>query len=618
MPDKKSHYHTGIALTSPNANGDVLILEQFQGQPARVAMVNINNYRGSGERMAVVAGGEPSASTMKAVELGRTLANPDQLAWINSTGGDMSTMAADVKPVQQAPTAAKPAPTTQDQQQQPTVEQKGPDTKQTATLEKVDKAKKTTESYKFDPDKYWTEVKTKQPMADSMFAGKDYVMKETYKGFEEAQAAGAIKWNKKTNEIQILDPNHEKIQQIYKDMQDKNIDRNAFLSKTEAGGSGTAKVRHVRKHSGAHKGIPDNYAPDVTTSGLSRDSKLVEYKNSKVAKALGITDEQYNAHREAVASIESSGGKYHLRGGSSNRFSGAYQIGGGELKEVAKRLGEAAPVMKVKGRRTPVANEQFMKDPNMQERYFDEFNLMLHERLMKNKKYAAMSPEDKLKHVGMAHNAGAGGVSKYLRTGKVDPDKFGTKPEKYANRVSTQLAGLKSASDKATASAEAAKTSPVVAQAPKEDIAPPVDSSPIVTHKETAKAEPSRLERFMEKYNPYDIGVAAKQSQSFDEADKRTRGLKADPIQRAQPGVSTNTGAVTSAPSDVTPETMTPVTDTMNMQQIPPEAAQKEITIDPGLNRQNREFPSVSLERAIKNTTDPSGAMHFGQPSLSQ
>ena len=206
MPDKKSHYHTGIALTSPNANGDVLILEQFQGQPARVAMVNINNYRGSGERMAVVAGGEPTASTMRAVEMGRTLANPDQLEWINSTGAtELTTKAPEVKAVQQAPTAAKPAPTTQDQQLQPTVEQKGPETKQSATVEKIDKAKKTVESYKFDPDKYWTEVKTKQPMADSMFAGKDYVMKETYKGFEEAQAAGAIKWNKKTNEIQILD-----------------------------------------------------------------------------------------------------------------------------------------------------------------------------------------------------------------------------------------------------------------------------------------------------------------------------------------------------------------------------------------------------------------------------
>ena len=41
MPDKKSHYHTGIALTSPNANGDVLILEQFQGQPAQIGRAHV-------------------------------------------------------------------------------------------------------------------------------------------------------------------------------------------------------------------------------------------------------------------------------------------------------------------------------------------------------------------------------------------------------------------------------------------------------------------------------------------------------------------------------------------------------------------------------------------------
>ena len=622
MPDGRSHYHTGIALNSPNESGDVLILEQFVGQPARVRMINIHNY--NGERWGVVEGGDPSASSMKAVELGKSLANPDQLALIDGTGAPGAApgkqAGVEVKPVQEVP-VARPTATSNEQQQQYPAEQQqqqGPANKQTATVEKVDKSKSSVESYKFDPDKYWKEVKTKQPMADSMFAGKEYVMKETYKGFEEAQAAGAIKWDKKTNEIKILDPNHAKVQQIYKDMQDNNIDRNAFLSKTEAGGSGSVKIRHVKRHSAAHKGLsyaPDDYQPDVTTSGLNRDSKLVEYKNSKIAKALGLTDAQYNAHREAVASIESSGGKYNLRGGSSNRFSGAYQIGGAELKEVAKRLGEQAPVMKMKGRRTPVANEQFMKDPYMQERYYDEFNLMLHERLMKNKKYAAMSPEDKLKHVGMAHNAGAGGVNKFLRTGKADPDKFGTKPEKYAHRVGAQLAGLKAANDTAVASAEATKTTPQVAEAPKQEITPPMESSPIITHKETAKAEPSRLERFMERLNPYDIGATAKQSQSYDEADKVNRGLKADPVQRMQPGVPS--GSLTT-PSNMTPETTTPASDKMSMTQTPVEKPQGQTTIDPGLNRQNREFPSVSLERAIKNTTDPSGAMHFGQPSLSQ
>lgn len=258
MPDGKSHYHTGIALTAPNKSGEVLILEQFKGQPARVRSININNY--NGERWGVVDGGEPNSGTMKAVELGKSLANPDQLAWITGGAGVYSTTpTVTVKPTQQA-AVAKPtlttnaAPPAYPEQQQPSAPQ------DTAKVEKPDKSKKTIDSYKFDPDKYWNEVKTKQPMADSMFYGKDRVMKETYQGFEEAQAAGAIKWNKKTNEIQILDPNHEKIQQIYHDMKSNNIDRDAFMTKTEAGDGGS---KSKKKATAAVEKAPSVFLPDT-------------------------------------------------------------------------------------------------------------------------------------------------------------------------------------------------------------------------------------------------------------------------------------------------------------------------------------------------------------------
>ena len=48
---------------------------------------------------------------------------------------------------------------------------------------------------------------------------------------------------------------------------------------------------------------------------------------------------------------------------------------------------------------------------------------------------------------------------------------------------------------------------------------------------------------------------------------------------------------------------MQPVTpdnkNIMNMQQLPPDKPQKETVIDPSLNRQVREFPTASLERAM-------------------
>jgi hypothetical protein len=80
--DGKSHYHTGIALTKPNDQGEVLILEQFNGQPPRVHKVNINDY--NGEKMRVVMGGEPSERSMQAVSIGRSIAPEHTQAWINS------------------------------------------------------------------------------------------------------------------------------------------------------------------------------------------------------------------------------------------------------------------------------------------------------------------------------------------------------------------------------------------------------------------------------------------------------------------------------------------------------------------------------------------------------
>ena len=617
MPDKKSHYHTGVALTAPNSNGDVLILEQYAGRPAHVSMINIHNYRGSGERMAVVEGGEPTARSMQAVELGRQLANPDQLTWIQSGTSEPQAVKeggekAHVTPVQEAPTpAAKPVSSGEQSPAYPAEQQQIAPKTETAKMEKANKAKKTVESYKFDPEKYWNEVNTKQPAADIIY-GKQRVMKETYQGFEEAQAAGAIKWNRKTNEIQIIDPNHEKIQQIYKDMQDNKIDRNAFLTKTEAGGSGTAKVSRAKRHSPARVAA-DNYSPEVTLSGLSKESKLIDYRGEKVSAALGVTPEQYNAYREAVASIESSGGKYGLRGGSSKRFSGAYQIGGAELKEVAKRLGEAAPVMKVKGKKTPVANEQFLNDPQMQERYFEEYNIMHHQRLMKNKKYAALSPEERLKVQGIAHNKGAGAASNYLRTGRIGTDAAGTHPQKYAHRIDKQLAGLKQTTDTEMASVKPAASTPAVASTP---------TTPTGAQEySTAKVSPSKsLMDRIRTLDPYGPSASA----TSRDVTPKSETPRTQPVQRQQPNVGNFS-------IDTTPETTPPEvqrkmepeapkdSQQFHMQQTSTEKVQS-INIDKFSERKNPEFPSPSLERhafTIRQQQPTTGAnyMHMGSDS---
>lgn len=133
MPDGRSHYHTGIALTAPDANGNVLILDQSVGRGSSVHMININNY--NGEQWGVVAGGEPTPESLKAVELGKSLADQSQLAWIE---GAQAPATAKVTPTQQAP--APPAPVIPPSQQQvvetPPKDKQSPDRPGTVQKEK--------------------------------------------------------------------------------------------------------------------------------------------------------------------------------------------------------------------------------------------------------------------------------------------------------------------------------------------------------------------------------------------------------------------------------------------------------------------------------------------------
>ena len=169
------------------------------------------------------------------------------------------------------------------------------------------------------------------------------------------------------------------------------------------------------------------------------------------AKALGVSDSAFNQYKEAVAKIE-SGGRYDIMGGSDKavkggRFGGKYQMGGQEIIAAAKSLGIEPPVDYVKdrrgnGRTVAVANEKFLNSPELQERLFDSFTHNQHKSLSgRNDKYGKLSAAEKLATLGYAHNQGAGGASKWLNTGVVESDAFGTKGNKYSKAVSAALGG---------------------------------------------------------------------------------------------------------------------------------------------------------------------------------
>jgi hypothetical protein len=226
-------YHTGVALSTPDKNGDFWMLDQFSpnsnsnGQAA-IRQYNVKSYKMQGNYFGIING--RTEISVDALKFAKSIAgkNHPALTHIDAqlkffedmqTGkqsGDpkkeiAKTDAAQIKTV----VASSPVPPPPEAKQ--VIEQTA----------KVNKPKYN--SFKFDPEAYYTEVDTKHPEAKYIGYPKERIMKETYQGFEEAQAAGAIKWNKKTNEILIIDPNHEKVKRIYKDMKDNNIEKSKFL-----------------------------------------------------------------------------------------------------------------------------------------------------------------------------------------------------------------------------------------------------------------------------------------------------------------------------------------------------------------------------------------------------
>lgn len=187
-----------------------------------------------------------------------------------------------------------------------------------------------------------------------------------------------------------------------------------------------------RQWTGQGEGGGGGAAPNAGGSGggggKGAPEPAVPYQPGSITGEMGVTPEQYNAMKESVAGIE--GARYDQMGGSSGRFAGRYQMGGDEIRETANRLGEKPP-----------SREEFLKDPAMQERYFEAYTAGHHKTLMATSaEYRNASPEERLKILAYAHNQGPGGAANWLRTGQQGRDAFGTSGKKYYDRTGAALA----------------------------------------------------------------------------------------------------------------------------------------------------------------------------------
>ena len=80
--------------------------------------------------------------------------------------------------------------------------------------------------------------------------------------------------------------------------------------------------------------------------------------------------------------------------------------------------------------------EDFLSNPDKQEKAFEEFTKQNHEYLVhKSEMYRNMPQTEQLAVLGYAHNQGRGGALKYLETGKTQKDGFGTEAQKYIDEV---------------------------------------------------------------------------------------------------------------------------------------------------------------------------------------
>jgi murein DD-endopeptidase MepM/ murein hydrolase activator NlpD len=152
-----------------------------------------------------------------------------------------------------------------------------------------------------------------------------------------------------------------------------------------------------------------------------------------IASKLGANKEQWDIYRNTLAKIE-SGGKYDVPGGSGKYYDGRYQMGGPAKEDAARILG--IPYPGHSNNPNDPRRVAFRKNPELQERMFAAYTLANHGYLSSNQTYQSkQTTEQKLQILGYAHNQGAGGAAKWLSTGRVGKDGFGTSGTAYSDAL---------------------------------------------------------------------------------------------------------------------------------------------------------------------------------------
>lgn len=165
-------------------------------------------------------------------------------------------------------------------------------------------------------------------------------------------------------------------------------------------------------------------AEEAGAAHLSANDTL--HASAHFRSVLG-NESNFQAYAEEVAGIEHA--RYDQMGGSGNAYAGKYQMSRGAIIDAAHWLHEAVPTQ-----------AQFLADPAMQERFFRAYTASNERTLnLKSYQFRNASDEQKLAVLGYAHNQGAGGALKWMRTGVAGRDGFNTDATRYSQAIMHRL-----------------------------------------------------------------------------------------------------------------------------------------------------------------------------------
>ena len=161
------------------------------------------------------------------------------------------------------------------------------------------------------------------------------------------------------------------------------------------------------------------------TKGRKDDQQIEASKLETVGTEesyLNYYDTALLTFKDTIGKIESAN-DYSVRGGFNDHYLGKYQMGKAALEDVGIGYSQEE-------------QEEFLSNPDKQEKAFEEFTKQNHDYLLhRSPMYRNLPQTEQLAVLGYAHNQGRGGALKYLETGETRKDGFGTDAQMYIDEV---------------------------------------------------------------------------------------------------------------------------------------------------------------------------------------